>query len=249
MIRKNPQSMFNFFRNLFVFTLLLGLILAEVFVNTDKFQASPANSGRQLTGQEQEAIISILKGGDNTPLLPVTEPVGNFLSFDIPNPSEILKDAQYVSGLIYRPLSSGLMIPTPTPTTNYSSSPTTPQDLLNTLLPPSTSPLYIAYQDGAKAWYYEGNNVLVIFRNETIGSFDKRLGLETTWLQKELAYPPIEDTNAIVNYRSNYNAEVVAQTSTWVFMKFPSGGFIKVAKPSYQPLGELPEILPGYENF
>lgn len=245
---EKPQSMFNFFRNLFVFTLLFGLILAEVFVNTDQFKPSPASSGRQLTGEEQTMILSILKGGDETPLPPTVEPLGNFLDFDIPNPSEIIKEARTASTLVYRPFNQPTLTPpSPIPTNDYS--PTNSQDLLNTLLPPTTSPLYTAYQDGGQAWYYEGNNVLVIFRNGTISSFDKPTGIETIWLQKELAYPPIMDIDAILNYQLNYNAKVVAQTSTWALMKFPSGGFVKVAKPSYQPLGELPEILPGYENL
>jgi hypothetical protein len=240
--------MFNFFRNLFVFTLLLGLILAEVFVNTDQFQPSPASSQRQLTSVEQETLLSLLRGGATTPLPTTNESTSDFLDIDIPNPSEILKDAQYASGLIYRPFNNAIQTPLPNPASDYSSPPTNPQEILETLLPANGSPLYVVYQEGGKAWYYEGENVLVILRDETIRSFNKYTGTETTWLQKELAYPPVEDSDSIVNFRSNYNAEVVAQTSTWVFMKFPSGGFIKVAKPSYQTLSELPEILPGYDS-
>ena len=95
MMGKNPQSTFNFFRNFFVFTLLFGLILAEVFVNTDQFHPNPASSGRQLTGEEQEAILSILKGVETSPVPPAEESSPDFIDFDIPNPSEILKDAQY----------------------------------------------------------------------------------------------------------------------------------------------------------
>lgn len=239
--------MFIFFRNLFVFTLLVGLILAEVFVNTDNLKPNSASSQAQLTSAEQALILSLLQGdvASTTPTAPAA--TSDFLDIDIPNPSEILRDAQYASGLVYRPLNPNPTTPVVSPTEDYTP-PTNPQDLLQTLLPPSASPLYIAYQDGGKAWYYQGNNVLVIFSDETIRSFDKDTGNATTWLQKELAYPPIADSNAIVNYRSNYNAEVVAQTSTWVLMRFPSGGFIKVAKPSYQSIGDLPTVLPGYEQ-
>ncbi|MDD5606034.1 MAG: hypothetical protein PHR51_01770 [Patescibacteria group bacterium] len=247
--RKSPQSMFKFFRNLFVFTLLIGLILAEVFVNTNQFQPNPANSQRQLTGAEQNTILSILKGGDGSPLPTPQEPSSDFLNIDIPNPSDILRDAQYASGLIYRSLGSTVQTPSLSPADNYLQTPTSAEDILATILPPAGSPLYVAYQEGGKAWYYDGVNVLVIFADETIRSFNKNTGAETTWLQKELAYPPVEDSNAIVNYRSNYNAEIVAQTSTWVLMKFPSGGLLKVAKPTYQSAGDLPEVLPGYENL
>ncbi|HCL47436.1 TPA: hypothetical protein DHW58_00390 [Patescibacteria group bacterium] len=96
----------------------------------------------------------------------------------------------------------------------------------------------------------------MIFPGDTIRSFNTKTGDETAWLQDRLAYAPVQDAGAIVNYQTNYNAEIVAETKTWVLMEFPSGGVVKVARPQYvsqatggNPAGttyNLPSILPGY---
>ncbi|MFA5010125.1 MAG: hypothetical protein WC553_02780 [Patescibacteria group bacterium] len=227
--------------------IFFGLIIAEGVPLLSKL-ASPAQSERLLTTEEQNIIMSILQKPDEISANTFT---GKFLDFNIPaDPSQVSRDAVLSSGLIgstaqLRPLE---------PLSNTADG-TIANDILASLLPPVGSDLYYAYQDGGKAWYGKGTNVLVILPNESIRSFDKTTGQENAWLQDRLAYPPISDTSAYENYQKNYNAEIVAQTTQWVLMEFPSGGVVKVMKPQYTTpntgggtIYGLPNILPGYDN-
>jgi len=111
-----------------------------------------------------------------------------------------------------------------------------PQDslsynLLSAMLPPAGSPLYYAYREGGSIFYEEGDNVVLIFPDkQTFKSYFKSTGFESTFLQETLAYPPIDTPEAIKKYREQYGGTIVAQTDTWVLIKFPSGGFLKVAR-------------------
>jgi len=228
--------------------IISGLVLAEAVPIWSKL-ASPAQSQRQLNAQEQSLLMSLLQGTANpepaTSLTPLFD--GQFLDFDIPiNPGDISQDAIRASSLIG---GSAQM---------YSVSPTTQAggdlvgSILQGVLPPIGSGLYYAYQDGGRAWYEKGDNVLVMYTNQTIHSFSKKTGQETTWMQDRLAYPPISDPEAYQNYQTNYRAEIVAEANTWVLMEFPSGGLLRVMKPQYATstapgsITGLPDILPSY---
>lgn len=241
-------------RNLIIAILIFGLISIEVFASINNIQPEAAQSQRQLSSQEQSLIQSILEGGA---LTSAGQSSLTFVDIDLPgNPGDVSKDAQYSSNIVYRLLnqlgsssSNGESSLLPAESTLNQS------QLLQNVLPPLGSELYYAYQDGGKAWYQKGDNVLVIFGDETIRSFNKTTGKSTAWLQKELSYPPIDDPDAITNYQKNYNAVTVAETSQWVLMEFPSGGVLKVLKPSYTTSNtggtfsaNLPNILPGYDN-
>lgn len=210
---------------LFIAMIFSGLVLAEAVPIWSKV-ASPAKSQSQFDGP---SIFDILPSDNqvSTPLNP------NFPNLDLPrNPGEILDDLIRSSGMVG---SSNLYAnPVITLPNSLGSQTTTPvNEILQGVLPPIGSELYYAYQDGGRAWYERGDNVLVLYTDGSIHSFSKKTGKSTTWMQDRLAYPPINDAGAYTNYQKNYNAEIVAQTDTWVLMEFPSGGLVKVMKPQY----------------
>lgn len=232
-------------RHLFITMIFLGLIIAEALPIWSKL-ATPAQSERRLTSDEQNLIMSILQRPDDT----TPSYTGAFLDFDAPaDPSTIVRDALISSRLI----GSTSQMYSLDPTTNSADNATI-GDIIANLLPPTGSELYYAYQDGGRAWYEKGLNVLVIFPGDIIRSFDKSTGKETTWMQDRLAYPPISDPAAYTNYQKNYRAIIVAETTQWVLMEFPSGGLVKVMRPQYTSataggtIYGLPDILPGYGN-
>lgn len=221
--------------------IFFGLVIAEAVPALTKL-ASPAQSERQLTLEEQNTILSILQKPENNTSSAFT---GKFLDINWPlDPSRVAKDAIISSNLI-----GGIQLSPATPTANTD---TDVSNILANLVPPAGSDLYYAYQDGGKMWYSKVNNILVIFPNESIRSFDKKTGIETAWMQDRLAYPPITDPDAYANYQKNYLAEIVAETTRWVLMEFPSGGLVKVAKPAFATpntggtIYGLPDILPNY---
>ncbi|RLC37621.1 hypothetical protein DRH29_00810 [candidate division Kazan bacterium] len=247
-------------RSIFAIALILGLVIAEFWPSTGELKTpSPVP---QAEAKYDDLISSILDSYiDIEYQIPDRSKISTFVDFDLPRPSSIDQDTFTVSQL--SGYTSSVLSDDPTlPDTSYSSSSPPPSSILNKVVPPFGSPLYTAYQDGAKAWYQKDDNVLVIYPNENIGSFNASTGMPSTWLKQELAYEPIDDANAISNYIKNYRAEVVAETTRWVLMEFPSGGVVKVIKPSFASsnqettgvsvgspaYGNLPSVLPGYGN-
>lgn len=244
---KLPHFMVKF-RNIFALFLLLGLVYAELLPTINSFDATPAKS-QSVAEEEQKLLRSLIESSASSSLAQFNS---NFVDISLPtNPADVGQDIRDSSSWFYR-------LPNPldmdaTQQTLPAASLLQPSQLLQTVLPTLGSELYYAYQDGGRAWYEKGDNLLVIFPDETIRSFNKKTGESTTWLQKELAYPPIDDAEAITNYQKNYNAKPVAETSKWVLTEFPSGGILKVLKPSYTTsntggsiISGLPNILPGY---
>ncbi len=214
-------------RHIFIAMIFFGLIVAEAVPMLTKL-ASPAQSERKLTAEEQNTILSILQKPENNTSSAFT---GKFLDINWPlDPSSVRKDAINSSNLIGGTQFSSVA-PT-TPATNPSTN-TDANDILIGLIPPISSNLYYAYQDGGRMWYSKGDNLLVIFPNESIKSFSKKTGIETAWMQDRLAYPPINDPTAYTNYQKNYQAMIVAEATQWVLMEFPSGGLVKVSKPQF----------------
>lgn len=114
-------------------------------------------------------------------------------------------------------------------------------DPFSDILPPLGSPLQKAYQAGAEAWYQERENIIVIFPDQiTLKSFNKITGQEGDWLADKLAYAPIDTPGALSYYQINYNGKIVAETTSWVLMKFPSGGYLKIAKENRYPSTAIP---------
>ena len=223
--------------------LIGGLIVIEVLAGST---TPSAQSQHGLSSSETNLIMSILRGEYKQPdqsALPASETP--FLNLELPNLTPLTTQTSQVLGVA---VGSAL------PTGGYGS--TDSSTALSDVLPPNGTPLFYAYQDGGQAWYTKGQNVLVIFPNETIQSFNTKTGQSTSWLQDRLALPPVTESGAYQNYQTQYRATIVAETNTWVLMEFPSGGVVKVAKPTVmnmQPFGGstiigLPEILSGYEN-
>jgi hypothetical protein len=251
-------------RNILLFSLIGALIVVEVFAR-GVFNLPSVNSQRQLTPTEQNAILSIMQNGlAKQSINSSTDSKLLFPNLDIPqNPAQVAGDTLKSYGLVL-----GQTAPV-----DYSQSYYLPSVsagvLLDDIVPPAGSELSYAYQQGARFWYGKGENILVIYSDESIRSFNKRTGAPNTWLQDKLAVAPIADVEAYVNYQLNYRAQIVAETSSWVLMEFPSGGVLKVAKPVTSTIPStsipattptanpqtgspsiygLPEILPGYGN-
>lgn len=222
-------------RSIIPILLIGGLVVIEVLAG------NPAQSQHQLSQNETDLILSILHGDTKTEeSLPSS--IFPFLELDLPgSPTSVAADAQNSYSTVIG-----------TPSYNPGSTTTSPSSgsVLDDVLPPFSSPLYYAYQDGGVAWYSQGTNVLVIMPNQTIRSFNSSTGEETDWQQDKLAHLPVNEPGAYTNYQTSYKAKIVAETKTWVLMEFPSKGIMKVSKPQYStsPSGTifgLPNILPN----
>lgn len=242
------------------FLLIGSLLMAEVIV----IGARPdsALSQHKLSQNDTALIFSILNKNTNPQPEVLSEPSSSFegiwFDFDFPaDPTLVGKDAQLAYSTVYGQASENIATNV-YPVAPGDSPPLTAGNPLASVLPPLGSALYFAYQDGGRAWYEELDNVLVLMPNETIRSFIKSSGAESQWMQDKLAYPIVTDPLAYQNYQTNYRAQIIAETTTWVLMKFPSGGLLKVAKPTATPfpymggasvnniIYNLPNILPGY---
>ncbi len=218
----------------FISFIPLVLLLSLVVIETATGSHIPsAQSQRHLNQTETNLLLSILQ---QPPSVPTTsESTNSFLDWQItPLPDQVVPKTitPYGSSAIAQ-------LPDPTPS----------GQVLSEILPPFGTALYYAYQDGGLAWYQKGDDILVIFPDETIRGFNRATGQETTWLQATLAALPITEPGAYEKYQSQYRARVVASTSTWHLMEFPSGGVLKVARvitPVSTPDSNLPAILPGY---
>lgn len=99
------------------------------------------------------------------------------------------------------------------------------------LTPPLNTPLSLAYANGNKPFYADGDNVLVIFSDQTtLKSFYQTTGQESDWLALEMSVPPVNSPNALETYQSKFQGQIVAETKDWVLMKFPNGSYLKVAR-------------------
>ena len=223
----------------FISFIPLLLLLSLVIIETATGSRVPAAlSQRSFSQQETDMLFSLLKQPLSNPdELATSAP---FLDWDLDlNPGQVIPDTT-------------TLYPSPSPTTLLTQPTLLPtgQDLSD-VLPPFGSALYYAYQDDGLAWYQKAGNILVIFPDETIRSFNQKTGEETSWLQDKLAALPITEIGAYEKYQTQYKARVVASTSTFALMEFPSGGVLKVAKPTPIPNAggtyNLPNILPGYE--
>jgi hypothetical protein len=97
---------------------------------------------------------------------------------------------------------------------------------------PAGSPLDLAYTQGGRPFYQEADQVVIIFPDQkTFRSFYVTTGLAGDYLQLELSLPAIDAPGAYQTYTEHYGGKVVAETSEWALVKFPSGSFLKVAKP------------------
>ncbi|MBU1082922.1 hypothetical protein KKE14_00560 [Patescibacteria group bacterium] len=225
--------------------LILGVVYAETLPNLSTANSSIAYSEEIIAPTQSEELLSLLQSVQgatvNEPYLNNVLFAGN-LSTLPDNPGTILSEfsqtiipnvlpALSPDELLY-PLINSLPEIQPEPETII---PSSDQPYINDVIPQINTPLFMAYADGGYAWYAEDNKVVVRFLDNTFRSYDKYSGEQISWLQDRLAIEPISSPNALQNYLDNYRGRVIAETETWALVKFPSGGFLKIAKTSLKP--------------
>jgi len=229
-------------RNLAVIFLILGVICAELLPNLQSNIASTAYSQADFSLNQSEIITSFLANNsfeqNDDPQLSQNQntdyiTILNNISYD-PNKlvRDILTSLSKDQSTILRPsfisADNNNTLLNPTPTTPI---PATDQPFIGNVIPPAGTPLSDAYSQGGRAWYQENNKVIVQLPDRiTFRSFDKSSGQEIDWLQDRLNYEPLDSPNALDNYIKNYHGQIVAEVQDWALVKFPSGGFIKIAK-------------------
>lgn len=212
--------------HLIFFFLVLGVIYAEFLPTLKPVQDSTAYSKDEPLTQN-ELILAWLNR--STEVISPTAGKKDFISdINIPNTlSSVVEDT--AASLSYNYIAPNT-VTNPGTSINPPAVPTQDQPFVGNVIPPMGSPLFEAYAKGGYAWYDENDNVIVMMPDTTLRSFLKSTGEETNWQQDRLTYDPINSPNALENYLANYHGKVVAETKTWAFVKFPSGGFLKIAK-------------------
>lgn len=214
--------------HLVFFFLILGVICAEFLPTLRSSPDSTAYSeGQPLT--QNELILTWLQQGEEKDLAAA----GNqdFIS-DINIPATLSSIAEDTATSLSYNYVAPNTVTNSSPQISPSPVPTQDQPFVGSVIPPMGSPLFEAYAKGGYAWYDESDNVIVMMPDGALRSFLKSTGEETNWQQDRLTYEPINSPNALENYLANYHGKVVAETKTWAFVKFPSGGFLKIAKSS-----------------
>ncbi|MFA5967335.1 MAG: hypothetical protein WC805_02380 [Patescibacteria group bacterium] len=223
-------------QNLIAAFLVLGLIYAEL-LPTLKTANSAAYSENALEPTQSELLLSFFDPANKKEAI-ITAPADEivFISDISTIPDKLISFSKDARSAVYTVATTPL--PTTPDNTNPSAvivSPTIPtidQPFIGDVIPKSGTPLSEAYATGGRAWYELNDNVVVIFADsETFRSYKKSTGEETDWLQTSLSYAPLDSPDALTNYINNYHGEIVAETKTWVLMSFPSGGYLKIAKP------------------
>lgn len=225
--------------------LILGVIYAETLPNLRTISSSIAYSEEIVAPTQSEELISLLQSAQGTT---VNEPYLNNVTFiselsPLPiDPETIVAGfSQTIVLNIPKESTAGeLLYPLTNPLPEIDSDitsnvPESDQPFVSDVIPEDNTPLFMAYADGGEAWYTEINKVIVRFPDNTFQSYDKYTGEPISWLQDKLALEPISSPNALQNYLTNYRGKVVAETETWALVKFPSGGFLKIAKTSARP--------------
>lgn len=213
--------------HLIFFFLILGVIYAEFLPTLRPTQDSTAYSEDQPLTQN-ELILSWLNRSTDASV--ATAIKQGFIS-DLNLPSNLGAVAQdTAASLSYNYIAPNATVSSGITSPSSSAVPTEDQPFVGSVIPPAGSPLFEAYTKGGSAWYDEGDNVIVMMPDQTLRSFLKSDGSETNWQQDRLNYDPISSPNALENYITNYHGKSVAETKTWAFVKFPSGGFLKIAK-------------------
>jgi hypothetical protein len=225
--------------------LILGVIYAETLPNLRTATSSMAYSEEIVAPTQSEELLSLLQSVQGAT---VNEPYLNNVVFisdfsALPNdPETILAEfSQTIVLNVPTELNPGeLLYPLTNPLPEFDSGaeatiPTSDQPFVSDVIPEANTPLFMAYADGGEAWYTENNKVIVRFPDNTFSSYDNNTGQPISWLQDKLALEPISSPNALQNYLTNYRGKIVAEATNWALVKFPSGGFLKIAKNSSKP--------------
>lgn len=234
-------------RNLAIIFLVLGVIMAEFLPNINPATNLTAYSQIDALPNQSELLLNFLDSAEkevndlvvtqnmitslenlsNVPI-DLTELAVDIIDVLSPAPSNNIYDTIPMPSLS-PPIN--LSVPLDTIQPNPTSIPEIDKPFIKDIIPPSDTALFKAYLVGGRAWYEEDNKVVVKWPDKEIfKSFDKSTGAEIDWLQDRLSYEPLDSFNALNNYLNNYHGEIVAETTTWALVKFPSGGFIKISK-------------------
>ncbi len=212
---------------------VLALFLATTLILLDLTPFLTEKEAKAYTPiqNEGEMLLSFLGLKESAEPLTVTAQIGEVvtlpdLSF-LPATLKALEDSLAGAVKIYPAYNLDPSVSNPL---LYLPSNGLPYGFSSQATPPPGSPLYYAYRQGGSLLYGEGDEVVLIMPDKSTKSFFKSTGFESTFLQETLAYPPIAFPGAIDKYIAEYGGIIVAQTESWVLMKFPSGGFLKVAK-------------------
>ena len=224
-------------QNLIAAFLVLGIIYAEL-LPTLKIANSAAYSESVIEATQSELLLSFFDPANKKEAV-ITAPADQvvFISDLSTLPDRLIAFSKDARSTIYTiaisPLPTTPENPNPGAVIVNPTIPLGDQPFIGDVIPQPGTPLSEAYATGGRAWYEEGDNVIVIFSDTTaFRSFKKSTGEETDWLQDRLSYDPIDSAGALENYLTNYHGEIVAETKNWAFVKFPSGGFLKIAKPA-----------------
>jgi hypothetical protein len=225
-------------QNLIAIFLILGIIYAEFLPTMQTSVSYTAYSQAELTPNQSELLLEFFNPGE---LNPKQE---ELTVMDYSITSNLQQMSTSIDGLI-EDFSNNLDIVhqrnilLDSTLNQVTSTPLEDQFAIKDVLPPAKSPLFYAYNEGGKAWYKEEGKVIVMLPDETFKSFNAKTGEEIDWLQERLVYNPISSPNALRNYLTNYNGEIVAETESWALVKFPSGGFLKIAKETTSVVSDL----------
>ena len=229
-------------RNLAIIFLVLGVIMAEFLPNINPATNLTAYSQINALPNQSELLLDFLDSAEKeTANLKLAQNTINSLENLNTTPTN-LADLVFDINNVLSPTQTDTPLTTLPPKTLFktegaeyltTSTPEIDKPFIKDIIPPSDTPLFKTYLAGAKAWYEENGKVIVKWPDvEIFKSFDKTTGSEIDWLQDRLSYEPLDSFNALANYINNYHGEIVAETATWAFVKFPSGGFIKISKPT-----------------
>lgn len=244
-------------RNLLVIFLVLGIVYAEFLPTFQPTTSLTAYSQEDFAPNQSELLLEFLNENQLEELATSDASVDLNLYQISDSLSAILGDISESSNIsLYnnQPTTNDPTIPAfalpiqgqpstwddnqPTvndPTLPAFAVPAQDQPFIKDIIPKLGTSLFNAYTQGGRAWYQEEDKVIVSFPDQiTFRSFQISTGEEINWLQDRLNYDPIDSPNALENYLINYHGKIVAETETWAFVKFPSGGFIKISKLASQ---------------
>lgn len=238
---------FDFFampkiRNIIATFLVLGLIYAELLPTLIP-NSSQAYLSENTEPTHSELLLAFLDPTNKQEVAVVAPADSVIFVNDISEvPSKLIGIAEnaqstvavgYTTTTIPLPASPDGTNSAPPAAVIYQPVPVEDQAFIGDVIPAYGTPLFDAYATGGRAWYQESDKVVVIFPDsETFRSFQRSTGQSIDWLQDRLSYDPLDSPGALENYLNNYHGEIVAETEDWALVKFPSGGFLKIAKPT-----------------
>ncbi len=233
--------------HLFALFLVLGIVYAEMLPTLQPTANAIVYSQSEPTQNHSEELLSLLLNQaqssvpkdsylNNVVFISAPDALPSVIPPLFPNLNDITATTpQLENSKLLRSPSDSILEEIPADISNV---PIADQPYIGDVIPQLGTSLFLAYANGGRAWYSEDNKVIVRFPDDTLKSFDKFTGEEISWLQDRLNYPAVTSPGALQNYLTAYRGQIVAETESWALVKFPSGGFLKIAKSQqlqYEP--------------